>query len=179
MIVWLVSFIVIIWSVEVVNIGIDHRLTAFGIVPRDFNGLPKILLAPFLHASLNHVLSNTIPLIVLGGLISIYDRKTLLKVSFIVVLVSGLGIWGIARTGIHVGASSLVFGYFGYLVARGWYHRSFSSVIVAVLVVFFYGGLIYGIFPSSDYISWEGHLFGMLGGGIAAKVIDQRKQRSK
>ena len=98
-----------------------------------------------------------------------------LKVSVIVALVSGVGVWAVARNGIHVGASGLVFGYFGYLVARGWYQRSFSSIVVAILVVFFYGGLIFGIVPSFGFVSWEGHLFGLLAGILAAKIIDEKK----
>jgi membrane associated rhomboid family serine protease len=98
-------------------------------------------------------------------------------VSAIVVVVSGAGVWVFARPGIHVGASGLVFGYFGYLVARGWYQRSLSSVAVAILVVFFYGGLIFGIVPSFGFVSWEGHLFGLMAGILAAKIIDEKKPR--
>ena len=110
-------------------------------------------------------------------MIAIQGRNTLLKVSAIVVVVSGVGVWVFARPGIHVGASGLVFGYFGYLVARGWYQRSLSSVAVAILVVFFYGGLIFGIVPSLGFVSWEGHLFGLMAGILAAKIIDEKKPR--
>jgi membrane associated rhomboid family serine protease len=99
----------------------------------------------------------------------------LLQVSVIVILVAGVGVWAVARHGTHVGASGLVFGYFGYLVARSWYQRSFSAIVVAILVVFFYGGLIFGIVPSFGFVSWEGHLFGLLAGILAAKIIDEKK----
>lgn len=153
----------------------EHRISAFGIVPRTVDGLRGILLWPFLHASFGHVLSNTLPMAVLGGVIAMRGRRVLLQVSLTVALVSGVGVWVFARPGIHVGASGLVFGYFGYLVARGWYQRSFSAVVVAILVVFFYGGLIFGVLPSFGFVSWEGHLFGLLAGVLAAKIIDERK----
>ncbi|MDP6451929.1 MAG: rhomboid family intramembrane serine protease [SAR202 cluster bacterium] len=171
----LAGFIAIIWGVEVANTLVDHRFSEFGIVPRTTEGLRGILLWPFLHAGFGHVISNTLPMAVLGGVIAIQGGRTLLKVSVIVALVSGVGVWAVARNGIHVGASGLVFGYFGYLVARGWYQRSFSSIVVAILVVFFYGGLIFGIVPSFGFVSWEGHLFGLLAGILAAKIIDEKK----
>ena len=177
MLLLLAGFMAIIWGVEAANTLMDHRLSEFGIVPRTTEGLRGILLWPFLHAGFGHVISNTLPMAVLGGVIAIQGRNTLLKVSAIVVVVSGAGVWVFARPGIHVGASGLVFAYFGYLVARGWYQRSLSSVAVAILVVFFYGGLIFGIVPSSGFVSWEGHLFGLLAGILAAKIIDEKKPR--
>lgn len=153
----------------------DHRISEIGIVPRTADGLRGIPLWPLLHASFGHVLSNTLPMAVLGGVIAIQGGRALLKVSAIVVLVSGVGVWVFARPGIHVGASGLVFGYFGYLVARAWYRRSFSAVLVAVLVAFFYGGLIFGVLPTFGFVSWEGHLFGLLAGVLAAKIIDEKK----
>ena len=177
MLLLLAGFIAVIWGVEVANTLMDHRLSEFGIVPRTTEGLRGIPLWPFLHAGFGHVISNTLPMAVLGGVIAIQGRNTLLKVSAIVVVVSGAGVWVFARPGIHVGASGLVFGYFGYLVARGWYQRSLSSVAVAILVVFFYGGLIFGIVPSLGFVSWEGHLFGLMAGILAAKIIDEKKPR--
>jgi membrane associated rhomboid family serine protease len=177
MLLLLAGFIAVIWGVEVANTLMDHRLSEFGIVPRTTEGLRGIPLWPFLHAGFGHVISNTLPMAVLGGVIAIQGRNTLLKVSAIVVVVSGAGVWVFARPGIHVGASGLVFGYFGYLVARGWYQRSLSSVAVAILVVFFYGGLIFGIVPSLGFVSWEGHMFGLMAGILAAKIIDEKKPR--
>ena len=177
MLLLLAGFIAVIWGVEVANTLMDHRLSEFGIVPRTTEGLRGIPLWPYLHAGFAHLISNTLPLAVLGGVIAIPGRNTLLKVSAIVVVVSGAGVWVFARPGIHVGASGLVFGYFGYLVARGWYQRSLSSVAVAILVVFFYGGLIFGIVPSFGFVSWEGHLFGLMAGILAAKIIDEKKPR--
>ena len=154
---------------------VDHRISEFGIVPRTVDGLRGIPLWIFLHAGIGHVLSNTLPMAVLGGVIATQGQRALLKVSAIVGVVSGVGVWVFARPGIHVGASGLVFGYFGYLVARGWYRRSLSAVVLAILVFFFYGGLIFGILPTFGFVSWEGHLFGLLAGILSAKIIDEKK----
>ena len=83
---------------------------------------------------------------------------------------AGAGVWLAGRDGVHIGASSLVFGYFGYLVARGFFERSFMSVLIAVAVAVFYGGLIFGLLPLGGFVSWEGHLFGLIGGVILAWV---------
>lgn len=163
------------WGVEAVNTLMDHRISQFGIVPRTAEGLRGIPLSPFLHASFGHLLSNTVPMAMLGGVIAIQGRWALVRVSAIVVLVSGPTVWLVARPGIHVGASGLVFGYFGYLVARGWYRRSLSAALVAVLVAFFYGGLIFGVLPTGGFVSWEGHLAGLVAGVFAAKLIDARR----
>lgn len=175
MFLWLAGFIAIIWGVEAVNLLVDHRISEFGIVPRTVDGLRGIPLWIFLHAGIGHVMSNTLPMAVLGGVIATQGQRALLKVSAIVGVVSGVGVWVFARPGIHVGASGLVFGYFGYLVARGWYRRSLSAVVVAILVFFFYGGLIFGILPTFGFVSWEGHLFGLLAGILSAKIIDEKK----
>jgi membrane associated rhomboid family serine protease len=172
---WLAGFIAIIWGVEAANTLVDHRISEFGIVPRTTEGLRGILIWPFLHAGFGHLISNTLPMAVLGSVIAMQGRRVLLQVSIIVILVAGVGVWAVARHGTHVGASGLVFGYFGYLVARSWYQRSFSAIVVAILVVFFYGGLIFGIVPSFGFVSWEGHLFGLLAGVLAAKIIDEKK----
>ena len=87
----------------------------------------------------------------------------------IVIGVGGVGVWAFGRSAIHIGASGLVFGYFGYLVARGWYERKISSILVAIVVIVLYGGLIVGVLPTPGLVSWEAHLFGLLSGVMAAR----------
>jgi membrane associated rhomboid family serine protease len=89
----------------------------------------------------------------------------------VIIIVGGLGVWLIGRPAYHVGASGLVFGYFGFLVARGWYEKSIPSVIISIFVIIFYGSMIWGVFPVVPYISWESHLFGFLAGILAAKFL--------
>ena len=93
----------------------------------------------------------------------------LLRVSIIVIGLGGAGVWVFGRSSIHIGASGLVFGYFGYLVARGWHERRFGSILVAIVVIVLYGGLIFGVLPVPGLVSWEGHLFGLIAGVLVAR----------
>ena len=164
----IVGFVALIWAVELVNTVLGHRLNVLGIHPRTVIGLPGILLAPFLHGGIGHVLVNTIPFVILGWLVILHGTGTFLEVSLIVILVAGAGTWLFGRPGVHVGASSLIFGYFGFLVGRAWYQRSVGSILVALVTLALYGGLLWGVLPLHTRISWEGHLFGLLAGILAA-----------
>jgi membrane associated rhomboid family serine protease len=166
---FLIGFVAVIWVVEIVNASMGHQLNAWGIFPRSVHGLAGIPLAPFLHGGFGHVISNSIPFLVLGGLIAFRGRQVLLRVSFIVIGVGGSGVWLLARSAVHIGASGLVFGYFGYLVARGWYERRLGSILLAIAVIILYGGLILGVLPARGLVSWEAHLFGLIAGILAAR----------
>ena len=146
-----------------------HQLNSWGTFPRTVHGLTGIPLSPFLHGSFGHVVSNSIPFLVLGGLIALRGRQVLLRVSFIVIGLGGAGVWALGRPTIHIGASGLVFGYFGYLVARGWYERKLGSILMAIAVIILYGGLIVGVIPARSLVSWEAHLFGLIAGVLAAR----------
>jgi membrane associated rhomboid family serine protease len=137
--------------------------------------LPGVVLAPFLHGGFGHLISNTVPLLVLGALVAFSGLVRVLKVTALVVLVGGLGIWLVAPGGtIHLGASILVFGYAAYLIARGLFDRRFAYLAVGVVVAFVYGtGLLIGLLPRPG-ISWQGHLFGALGGLLARRCWRSR-----
>lgn len=169
-IVLLIGFVAVIWVVELVDGVTGNSLDQYGIVPRHLFGLVGVPLTPFLHVGLGHVLSNTLPLLVLGGFVAFRGKTTILGLTAFVTIVGGLGIWVIGRPGVHLGASILVFGFFGYLVARGWYDRRPLSIIVAVVVLVLYGGLIFGVLPLQGFVSWEGHLTGMLAGILYARI---------
>ena len=175
--IWLLGFLAAIWAVELVNGFRGHELSAWGILPRTTQGLIGIPLSPLLHGSFNHALSNTIPLLVLGGLVGLRGSQALVRVSLFVIMVGGVGVWGLGRLAIHVGASGLVFGYFGYLLAKGWYDRKVSSILVAIAVLLLYGGLLFGVLPTTGFISWESHLFGLIAGLLAARLT-KRKGRT-
>ena len=166
-----VGFITILWLVEIVNMALQHQLCNFGIMPRTAFGLIGIVLSPFLHYGINHLLANTLPLAILGGLIAFSNAGLFNKSTALIIIVGGLGVWLVGRTAYHVGASGLVFGYFGFLVARGWYEKSIPSIVISIFVIIFYGGMIWGVLPVVPYVSWESHLFGFLAGILAAKVL--------
>jgi membrane associated rhomboid family serine protease len=172
---WILGFVVLIWVIELINFSIGHRLSDWGILPRTLKGLKGIPLSPFLHASLIHVMMNTIPLAVLGGFVILHGRQIFFEISIIIILVSGTALWLFGRSSYHVGASGLIFGYFGYLVLRAWYDRSLKSFIIAFVTVFLYGGIIWGLLPTFSRISWEGHLFGLLAGILAARLEKTKK----
>ena len=162
----------VMWVVEVIDALDGQRLDAHGIEPRDGDGLLGIVFAPFLHASFGHLLSNTVPFLVLGAIIALRGAGRVAAVTVIVAAISGLGTWLIAPAGtVHVGASGVVFGYATYLIARGAFDRSALELAVGLLVLVVLGGaLLSGLEPQTG-ISWQGHLFGAIGGVVAARLL--------
>lgn len=168
----LVCMVIVLWTIELANSLTNDALNNLGIRPRNILGLQGILFAPFLHGSWRHLISNTFPLVILSWLIMARDRSEWIAVTVLTAIGSGLGTWlfGGATT-IHIGASGVVFGYFGFLVARAYFERSMGSIAICLLVLALFGGMIWGILPVRVGISWEGHLFGLLGGIAAAWTI--------
>ena len=164
--------VAVMWVVEIVNKIDGQRLSADGIYPRSLAGLPGIISAPFLHAGLNHLIGNTIPLVILGLVIAVAGARRIIEVTLIVILVAGLGTW--LTAGSHtdtVGASGVVFGYAGFLIARGFFTRTVGALILGVAAAVLFGGaLASGLVPHPG-ISWQDHLFGGLGGILAARVL--------
>ncbi|MEM9946040.1 MAG: rhomboid family intramembrane serine protease [Cyanobacteria bacterium P01_D01_bin.36] len=175
----LLTVVAVLWVIELIDIPLGGSLNRFGIQPREVVGLRGIVFAPFLHGDLLHLLSNTVPFVVLSWLIMLRETADWLVVTLIVGLLGGLGTWLFGQTGsVHIGASGVVFGYFGFLLARGYYERSFISIAFSVLVALMYGGLIFGVLPGQPGISWEGHLFGFIGGIAAAKWLSPPRKKS-
>lgn len=142
-----------------------------GIVPRTAYGLTGIVMAPFIHGSLQHLLANTIPFVILGAVILLRGARAFTTVAIVSALVAGLGTWLFGTPGtMHIGASGIVFGFFGYLLFRAIYDRRISSFLIALVVAVLYGGsLLMSLVPAQG-ISWSGHLFGFLGGITAARM---------
>lgn len=172
----LAVFVALLWLVALADWAANLELARFGIQPRDTASLIGVALHVFVHDGFRHLLSNTGPLIALGGLIAFTGGRNLLAVSLFIALFSGAGVWLVGRSATHIGASGLVFGYFGYLLARGFYERSLLSIVVALIVGVLYGGLIFGILPLQASISWEGHLFGLIGGVVCAWMFRRRNK---
>jgi membrane associated rhomboid family serine protease len=167
-----------IWLVAAVNLFVfEGRLLAFGIQPRAEEGLRGIVLAPLLHGSFNHLLMNSGGLLIFGGLVMLRSRSHFWMVTIIGALASGLGTWLFGRPAVHVGASGVVFACFGYLLFTGLFERRIGSLLLSIAVFFVWGPTIYGILPNERDISWEGHLFGFIGGVIAAWMLAGRPLR--
>ncbi|TDD79321.1 rhomboid family intramembrane serine protease [Actinomadura rubrisoli] len=156
------------WALELFDVYADNgRLDQFGIQPRDVSDLPDIFTAPFMHAGLQHMAGNTVPFLVLGFLAAVRGIAKFLAASLIVIVVGGLGVWFTSSAN-TLGSSILIFGFFGYLVGRGLFERRLLDIGIAVVVVAVYGTMLFGVIPSDPAISWQGHLFGLLGGVLGA-----------
>jgi membrane associated rhomboid family serine protease len=152
-----------------------QQMSALGIRPHSNIGLLCIPLAPFLHSDAKHLWLNTLPFLVLGALVLVRSWRDFAIVTLLVIVGSGLGTWFIASgESIHRGASSLVFGYFGFLLARGFFERSAIAIIIALVVGTYHGSLIWGIFTPDPNVSWQSHLFGFLSGVICGRLLARR-----
>jgi len=174
----LATFVAIFWLLEILDQFVFRgSLDVFGIIPHQVIGLRGILFAPFLHGDFPHLIANTVPFLILGWLVMLQETSDFFIVTGLTMLVGGLGVWLFATPGsIHIGASILIFGYLGFLLLRGYFQRNIPSILLSILVFLLYGGTIWGVLPSRPGISWQGHLFGFLGGVLAAKLIATEKK---
>ena len=166
----MLAIFILFSAIEVINLFTGRMLSQLGTIPRYVPGLKGIFLGPFVHGSLQHYFSNIIPLCIFSYLLLQYGLKRYLQVTLWIMLMTGLLVWLFARPATHIGVSGVIYGYFGYLVLAGFLSGKFKLIIISMLVAFFYGGLIFGILPSSPFVSWESHLFGFITGLAAAKL---------
>jgi membrane associated rhomboid family serine protease len=163
------------WLTFVVNSALGGALTSFGIIPRSITGLRGILLAPFLHGNLNHLIANTIPFVALGWMVMLRDARHFVPVTLFSMLGAGLMAWTFGAPGsVHIGASGVVFGYLGFLLLAGVYTRSVGSILLSLVTAGVWGGLVLGIAPGQVGISWQAHLGGFIGGILAARFFRKR-----
>lgn len=170
-------FIFILWIVKAFEYANQVEYYHYGVFPRSAKGLYGIILSPFIHSDLNHLISNSIPILILfTGLIFFY-RNVAYKVIGFVWFISGICVWIAARENYHIGASGLIYGVASFLFFSGLIRKDIRLAAVSLLVVFLYGGLVWGVFPVFPHISWEYHLFGAISGLIAAFIY--RKEGPK
>jgi membrane associated rhomboid family serine protease len=175
-VVLMTAFVALIWILQVFNWADGYRLDAdFGILPHDVGRLPDIFTAPFLHISWQHIEGNTVPLFVLGVLAAYRGVKKFLLVTLIVAVASGLAVW-LFQSGnaVTVGASGLIFGYFGYVVVRGFFDRNLLDIGIGIVAGVLYWTILQVAIPGTPGISWIGHLGGLFGGVVAAWVLRER-----
>jgi membrane associated rhomboid family serine protease len=166
----IVLFVGLLYAVEVLDQLSGSRLqSAGGVEPRETSGLDGVLFAPMLHGPWEHLLANTVPLLVFGFLLLLAGVRRWLLVTAVVWVVGGAGVWltGAAGT-VHLGASVLVFGWLTYLLLRGLFSGHPGQLALGVVLLLVYGGVLWGVLPGQPGISWQGHLFGAIGGGLAA-----------
>lgn len=173
-----IGFAVLLWVLEFVDVFLDHRLDRFGVRPRTDEGLLGVLFAPLLHAGWGHLEANTLPVLVLGFLVLFTGVGRGLAATAVIWLVGGIGVWLVAPAGtVHLGASGLIFGWLVYLMVRGFFTRRAGEIILGLTLFFLYGGLLWGVLPGQPGISWQSHLFGAVGGAIAARLLSERDPR--
>lgn len=168
-------FVGLLYVVELMDTILENRLDAAGVRPREAEGLDGIAFAPLLHSGWDHLFANTVPLLLFGFLILLAGVARWLAVTAVVWLVGGVGVWltGADQT-VHLGASVLAFGWLVYLLLRGVFSRSVGQILVGVVLLFLYGGVLWGVLPGQPGVSWQGHLFGALGGAWAAWWLGRR-----
>ena len=164
-------FPVLIWVVYLLSLILNVDITMMGLLPRVPIGLLGIITAPLIHANFSHLISNTIPLIILGWIIFSFYRKVAFISFIFIYLLTGLLVWIFARQVYHIGASGIVYGYVSFLFFSGIFRRDNTSIALALVITFLYGGLVWGILPGMKGISWESHLFGGISGLIAAYMF--------
>lgn len=168
----LIVFVALLWAVHVVNWIIGYGFNpAFGLIPRHVSGLDGVIAMPLLHGSFAHLMANTPPLLVMGGLLVATATRALLAVNAVVIGLGGGLVWLFGSSAIHIGASGLVFGWFGFLVARGLVDRSPITLGAALMVGVLYGSILWGVLPGQSGVSWEAHLYGAIAGAAAAFLV--------
>ncbi len=167
-------FLAFIWGIKLSEILFKIKVTSFGIYPRSFSGLFGIISFPLIHGDLNHLYSNSVPLFLLAYGILFFYEKSSVKVLLLVYFVPGILVWLFGREAYHIGASGMVYGMAAFLFFSGIIRRDRRAITLALLVTFLYGGLVWGVLPLEDKISWEGHLFGGITGVLCAIVFRKK-----
>lgn len=154
-----------LWVINLINwFLLGSKLNYFGVIPRHLFGLIGILFSPILHANFNHLFLNTIPLFVLGMFLLALDRQTFIAVTVILAIVQGAALWVVGSRGIHIGASGIISGYFGFIIGLAFYYPNPVTLILAATAIFYFGSILAGILPLKEGVSWEGHLLGLVSG---------------
>ena len=161
-------------AVHVVNLFTGGYLNSFGIEPREIGSAYTIATAPWLHADIGHLGSNLAAFVVLGSLVLLQGLRYFVKASALIIVLGGALVWLFARDATHIGASGWIFGLWSLVIALAWFDRSPRNIAIALAVVFFYGGMVFGVLPAQSYISFESHLFGAIAGIFAAFTLSKK-----
>lgn len=156
--------LLITWAVNIVNWMLGAPLNLLGIYPRSVFGLIGIIFAPILHGNFNHLFFNSIPFFVLGMFILMLGQKLFIAVTFLIALLQGFLVWLFGRKYLHIGASGVISGYFGFVLGLAYFSPNVMSLVLAIITLYYFGSIIFGIIPTSELISWESHLAGLLAG---------------
>ena len=177
-------FVAILWIVHLIDF-LPINLKNFGVTPRTFDGLWGIIFSPFLHANFLHLISNTVPIFVLLFVVLQFYGRIAYKVVGLAVLLGGSLLWTFGRSEMngtalnHIGASGLIYSLIAFLIASGIFQKKIMAVVIAFVIFFTYGGVIWGVFPGKPWVSWDGHLFGAIAGILVAYGFRRKKGINK
>ncbi len=157
-------FVALLWLLHLLQYFSGFDLGPFGVYPRQFFGLRGIFLAPLIHADFGHLISNSIPLLALSGIIFYFYRRVAVRSFFMIYLLTGLAVWAFGRSVFHIGASGVVYGLVAFIAWNGIFRRNIKAIVLALVVIFFYQGMFAGVLPDQEGISWESHLYGAMVG---------------
>ncbi len=171
-------FVAILWFVKLIELIFSIELTFLGVYPQSFKGLPGIFFSPLIHGDFSHLFSNSFPLLVLVPLLFYFYKDIGFRVFLLTWLIGNIWLWIIGRDSYHIGASGIIYGLAAFLFISGIIRRHPRLMALSLLVAFLYGGMVWGILPLQEGVSWEGHLMGMLAGVMLAVFYkDEGPQR--
>ena len=165
------GFIILLWLIKICEIVFNLDFTRLGVFPGSVQGIPGILFGPMIHANIKHLLSNTLPVLLLGTGIIYFYKESSYKVIAIIYIGTGILDWFFARKAYHIGASGLIYGFVAFLFFSGVIRRDTRAIALALIVTFLYGSIIWGVLPLDSGVSWESHLFGSILGIFCAFVF--------
>ncbi len=161
-------FVLVMWIIFWIEIKFGLDFTRWGVKPRTASGIRGVIFSPFIHSGIKHLWHNTVPLLVLSAALFYFYRKISWSVLALLILLSGVGTWMIGRVSYHIGMSGVIYALVSFLFFKGILAKHFRLIALSLIVVFLYGSLIWGTLPTSETISWEGHLSGFIAGGLVA-----------
>lgn len=170
----LISIVLLLVAVHVFNTVTLGSLNQFGIAPRHTGSWYHVFLAPFIHGSWEHLLNNLVGFVIFSALCLMRPIRYYLTASLFIIAVSGALVWLFGRSAFHIGASGWIFGLWCLCIAAAWFDRSMKNIVIACVVVFFYGGMVFGVLPTQPGVSFEAHLFGALAGALFAAIASKR-----
>jgi len=170
------GIVILMWFVKIVEVSKGTKFTRWGIFPRDWDGIIGIFTAPFIHSDWEHLMSNSLPIFMLMGIVMVFYRKVAIAATVIITLFTGFTVWLFARESYHIGASGVVYGLVAFLAWSGVFRRNLRSIVLSLVILVMYSGYFHGIVPNKEGVSWESHLFGGMVGIFAAFLFKNVKE---
>lgn len=163
-----VIFLLFIWALHIFQYIFGLRWGFMGVYPRELSGLKGIITSPFIHGDFSHLFNNTIPFFVLATMTLYFYKKVAIRSILMIYILTGISVWLIARPTYHIGLSGVVFGLFGFVLGNGIFRRNIRSIVLALIVFLLYSGMLVGLFPTEEGVSWESHASGFVIGLFTA-----------